>query len=197
MTEEDALFVGQATREILDDLAHDAPALGEQDHADHPGTDTRVRIAGCPAGDEADVLAIEMVGHLLDPAHYMMEVCATGMPVPEVLAWVDQHCPVLVCIGAVAPGGLSEAQHFCKSRRARRPHLKIVVGRWGLHDERDADRQHLLAAGADHVETTVLDAQRALALPRPPHGYPAQESQPTRAPDIVPRTAPTPAATHR
>ena len=37
-----------------------------------------------------------------------------------------------------------------------------MVGRWGLHDEKDTDRQHLLAAGADHVETTVLDTQRAL-----------------------------------
>jgi hypothetical protein len=47
--------------------------------------------------------------------------------------------------------------------RSQCPELKIVVGRWGLHDERDTDRQQLLAAGADHVETTVLDTQRTLA----------------------------------
>ena len=164
LSEGDAQFVGQATREILDVLAHDAPAPSERDPGDHPGTDTRVRIVGCPARDEADVLALEMVRHLLDPARYRMEVSRTGMLVAEVLAWVDLHRPALVCIGAVAPGGLSQARHLCKRLRSQCPELKIVVGRWGLHDEKDADRQHLLAAGADHVETTVLDTQRTLAL---------------------------------
>ena len=100
LSEGDAQFVGQATREILDVLAHDAPAPPERD----PGTDTRVRIVGCPAQDEADVLGLEMVRHLLDPARYRMEVSRTGMPVVEVLAWVDLHRPALVCIGAVGPG---------------------------------------------------------------------------------------------
>ena len=78
----------------------------------------------------------------------------------EVVAWVDLHRPALLCIGAIAPGGLSQARHLCKRLRSQCPELKIVVGRWGLHDEKDADRQQLLAAGADHVETTVLDTQR-------------------------------------
>ncbi len=163
LSEGDAQFVGQATREVLDVLAHDAPAPSEKVSDEHP-TDTRVRIVGCPARDEADVLALEMVRHLLDPARYLMEVTTTGMLVAEVLAWVDLHRPALLCIGAVAPGGLSQARHLCKRLRSQCPELKIVVGRWGLHDEKDADRQHLLAAGADHVETTVLDTQRTLVL---------------------------------
>ena len=79
LSEEDAQFVGQATREILDVLAHDAPAPSERDPGDNAGTDTRVRIVGCPARDEADVLALEMVRHLLDPARYRMEVSRPGM----------------------------------------------------------------------------------------------------------------------
>ena len=129
---------------------------------DRPDTDTPVRIAGCPAQDEADVLGLEMVRHLLDPAGHRMEVNRTGIPVVDVLAWVDLHRPALVCIGAVAPGSLSQARHLCKRLRSQSPELRIVVGRWGLHDEMDADRQQLLEAGADHVETTVLDTQRTL-----------------------------------
>jgi hypothetical protein len=52
----------------------------------------------------------------------------------------------------------------------------------------DADREQLLAAGADHVETTVLDMQRTLAMV----GLtltPAPESPPTPAPEVVPWTA--------
>ena len=190
LSEGDAQFVGQATREILDVLAHDAPAPAERDPGDHPDTDTPVRIVGCPARDEADVLGLEMVRHLLDPARYRMEVSRTGMLVAEVLAWVDLHRPALVCIGAVAPGGLSQARHLCKRLRSQCPELKIVVGRWGLHDEMDADRQQLLAAGADHVETTVLDTQRTLVQVGLTPGHPAPES-PTPAPEAVPWAAPT------
>jgi predicted PurR-regulated permease PerM len=189
LSEGDAQFVGQATREILDVLAHDAPAPAGRDSGDHPGTDTPVSIIGCPAQDEADALGLEMVRHLLDPTRYRMEVSRTGMPVVEVLAWVDLHRPALVCIGAVGPGGLSQARHLCKRLRSQCPELKIVVGRWGLHDEKDADRQQLLAAGADHVETTVLDTQRTLALLGLTHGHPVLESPPTPAPEAVPWAA--------
>jgi predicted PurR-regulated permease PerM len=166
LSEGDAQFVGQATREILDVLAQDAPAPSERDSGDlsvSDPADIRVRIVGCPARDEADALALEMVRHLLDPARYRIEVSGTGMLTAEVVAWVDLHRPALLCIGSVAPGGLSQVRHLCKRLRSQCPELKIVVGRWGLHDERDTDRQQLLAAGADHVETTVLDTQRALA----------------------------------
>jgi predicted PurR-regulated permease PerM len=166
LSEGDAQFVGQATREILDVIAHDAPAPSDRDPGDlsvsDPGADTRVWIVGCPARDEADALALEMVRHLLDPARYRIEMIGASMLTAEVVAWVCQHRPALLCIGAVAPGGLSQARHLCKRLRSQCPELKIVVGRWGLHDEKDADRQHLLAAGADHVETTLLDTQRAL-----------------------------------
>jgi hypothetical protein len=103
----------------------------------------------------------------------------------EVVAWVDRHRPAILCIGSVAPGGLSQARHLCKRLRSQCPELKIVVGRWGLHDERDADRQHLLAAGADHVETTVLDTQRALAQVALTLGRPAPPP-PALVPEDVP-----------
>jgi predicted PurR-regulated permease PerM len=193
LTEGDARFVGQATREILDVLAHDAPGPSEGDTGDlavsDAGADTRVRIVGCPARDEVDALALEMVRHLLDPARYRIEVISASMLTAEVVAWVDLHRPTLLCIGAVAPGGLSQARHLCKRLRSRCPELKIVVGRWGLHDEKDADRQHLLAAGADHVETTVLDTQRTLTQVGLTLERPAPESPPTQAPEVVPRTA--------
>jgi predicted PurR-regulated permease PerM len=196
LSEGDAQFVGQATREILDVLAHDAPAPSEGDTGDNPGTDTRVGIVGFPARDEADVLGLEMVRHLLDPAQYRMEVSRPGMLVAEVLASVDLHRPTLLCIGAVAPGGLSQARHLCKRLRSQCPELKIVVGRWGLHDEKDADRQHLVAAGADHVQTTVLDTQRTLVLVGLTRGHPSPQSPPTPAPEVVPSTAPTTAFEH-
>jgi len=195
LSEGDAQFVGQATREILDVLAHDAPAPSERATGvlpvSDPGADTRVCIVGCPARDEVDALALEMVGRLLDPARYRIEMIGAAMLSAEVVAWVDLHRPALLCIGAVAPGGLSQARYLCKRLRSKCPELTIVVGRWGLHDEKDTDRQHLLAAGADHVETTVLDTQRTLAQVGLTLGRPAPDSPPTPAPDPVPWTVPT------
>src|SRR6185295_14914255 len=132
-----------------------------------------------------------MVRHLLDPARYRIDVSGTGMLTAEVVAWVDMHGPGLLCIGTVAPGGLSQARHVCKRLRSQFPELKIVVGRWGLHDEKNADRQHLLAAGAGHVETTVLDTQRTLALVGLTLRRPAPESIPMPALEIVPWTGAT------
>jgi predicted PurR-regulated permease PerM len=198
LTEGDAQFVVQATREILDDLAHEAPAPSEQDTGDlsvsEPPSVTRVRIAGCPARDEADALGLEMVRHLLDPARYQMEMIGTAMLTAEVVAWVEQHRPSLLCIGAVTPGGSSQTRHLCKRLRSRCPELTIVVGRWGLHDDKDADRQHLLAAGADHVETSLLATLRTLAQVESALGHPAPESPPTPVPEVVPWTVPTTSA---
>jgi predicted PurR-regulated permease PerM len=194
LSEGDVQFVGQATREILDVLAHDAPAPLEIDTGDLSVTDpgyTPVRILGCPARDEADALGLEMVRHLLGPARHRIELSGTGMLTAEVVAWVDLHRPALVCIGAVAPGGLSQARHLCKRLRSQCPELTIVVGRWGLHHEKDTDCQHLLAAGADYVGTTLFDTQRALAQAGLTCGHSAPESPPTPGPEVVPWTSPT------
>jgi hypothetical protein len=53
----------------------------------------------------------------------------------------------------------------------------------------DADRQQLLEAGADHVETTVLDTQRTLVLVGLATEHPAPE--PTPVAEALPWAAPT------
>jgi predicted PurR-regulated permease PerM len=177
LSEGDAQFVGQATRDILDVLAHDAPTPSEMDTGAgsvSAPADPPVRILGCPARDEADAVALEMVRHLLDPARYAIEVSGTGMLTAEVVARVDLDRPALLCIAAVAPGGLSQARHLCKRLRSQYPELKIVVGRWGLHDEKDTDRQHLLAAGADYVETSAVQLEREAAGPGAPLAGPVR-----------------------
>jgi hypothetical protein len=131
-----------------------------------------------------------MVRHLLDPARYQMEVSRPGMLVAEVLAWVDLQRPGILCIGAVAPGGLSQARHLCKRLRSQCPELTIVVGRWGLHDEKDADRQQLLAAGADHVATTVLETRQTLDQAGLTRKSPAPEPPPPVL-EVIPRIATT------
>jgi hypothetical protein len=136
-------------------------------------------------------LAFEMVRQLLDPAQYRIEVIGASMLTAEVVTWVDRHRPALFCIGAVAPGGLNQSRHLCIRLRSQFPELKIVVGRWGLQDEEERERQILLEAGADHVETTALDTTRVLVQVGLTLERLAPESRPTPTLELVPRTAPT------
>ena len=73
-----------------------------------------------------------------------------------------EQAPALVCIGALPPGGLAHTRYLCKKLRARFPEVKIVVGRWGLTDGVETNREQLQDAGADLIATTLLETRSQL-----------------------------------
>jgi hypothetical protein len=46
--------------------------------------------------------------------------------------------------------------------RARFPKVKIIVGRWGLTDTVEANREELQDAGADLMATTLMETRSQL-----------------------------------
>jgi hypothetical protein len=80
----------------------------------------------------------------------------------DLVARVAEQAPALVCIGALPPGGLAHTRYLCKKLRARFPKVKIVVGRWGLTDNVEANRAQLQEAGADLTATTILETRGQL-----------------------------------
>ena len=60
------------------------------------------------------------------------------------------------------PGGLAHTRYLCKKLQARFPEVKIVVGRWGLTGNVEANREQLQDAGADLTATTMLETQSQL-----------------------------------
>jgi hypothetical protein len=46
--------------------------------------------------------------------------------------------------------------------RARCPELKIIIGRWGLKYNVDANREQLQDVGADLMATTLLETRKQL-----------------------------------
>ena len=80
------------------------------------------------------------------------------------------------------PQGVTREKPIAVFRGTRSSGSWSVVG---SHDERDTDRQHLLAAGADHVEMTVVGTQRTLAQTGLTLRRPAPESPPTPVPEVV------------
>jgi hypothetical protein len=168
LTESDEQSILQATREILEDLgerldvasqAKEAIRLEDQANTSAP---IRFRVLACPARDEADRLALEMLRQLLDPAKWVVEVAAVETLTADLVGQVAEQTPALVCIGALPPGGLAHARYLCKKLRSRFPAVKIIVGRWGLTDGIDANREQFQDAGADLTATTMLETRSQL-----------------------------------
>jgi predicted PurR-regulated permease PerM len=167
LTEDGEQFVFRATREILDDLNSLKPQTSSETDLSKTATIDenspvilpKVRILGCPAHDEADELALLMIRQLLDSTRYELEIMSDAMLTAEVVAVIGEKSPAVICISAVAPGGLAQTRYLCKRLRARFPNLKIAVGRWGAETE---DSNSILLAGADKVGTTMVETREQI-----------------------------------
>jgi predicted PurR-regulated permease PerM len=179
LTEADEKFILQATREILQDLgerqvaaaavklaSQTAEVLETSEVGSVPTAAAtvapaprKIRLLGCPGHDEADALALEMLRQLLDPAHWEVEILSTEMLSAEMVALAGAKDRPVVCIGALPPGGLAHTRYVCKRLRACLPQARIVVGRWGLKANVEENQEQLREAGADQVETTLLETR--------------------------------------
>ena len=150
--DEDVDFGVEATRHIAEAL----------DGAAAPARADRPLVLGCPASDELDVLALGMLRQLMrEGGQVDLEVLGSDLLVSEVLAQVERTHPALVCIGALAPGGLARAQLLCRRLRALAPQTRIVVGRWQSGASAN-DARLLGEAGADRTSTSLLETRRDL-----------------------------------
>jgi predicted PurR-regulated permease PerM len=168
LTESDEEFVLQATREILEDLGERREVVTQAEEAIHAedrgdaSAPIPLRILACPARDQADWLALEMLRQLLDPSKWEVEIAAVETLTADLLEQVAEKPPALVCVGALPPGGLAHTRYLCKKLRARFPEVKIIVGRWGLTGNVERDREELQDAGADLTATTILETRSQL-----------------------------------
>ena len=168
LTELDEESVLQAVREILEDLGERREVITRAEEAIHAeargnaSAPIALRILACPARDQADRLALEMLRQVLDPAKWVVEIAAVETMTADLVAQVAEQAPALVCIGALPPGGLAHTRYLCKKLRARFPKVKIVVGRWGLTGNVEANREQLQDAGADLTATTILETRTQL-----------------------------------
>ncbi|MGH7824790.1 MAG: AI-2E family transporter [Candidatus Binatia bacterium] len=159
LTDAEEQFIFQATREIVADLDSKHHATNEAAVGENSSVLSKVRVLGCPAGDEADEVALLMVRQLLDSTRYDIEVVPEEKLTSEVVSMAGEKETGLVCIGALPPGGLAQARYLCKRLRGELPELKIVVGRWGTGRDQDGASNSLLSAGADHVCSSLLQAR--------------------------------------
>ena len=161
LTAAEAAAICQTTREILADLGHQLTAsksTGKDRDPDAPP----VRVLACPARDEADRVALEMLEQLLDPNRWSVEVVGVDVLTGELLEQAAAEPPALICVGALPPGGLARTRYLCKRLRSQFPLSKIIVGRWGLEGSVEENRAQFVEAGADLMSTTLLEARKQL-----------------------------------
>ena len=114
-----------------------------------------------------------MFKELLDPRHCDLTLITAEKLTSEVVALVEEKKPALICIAALPPGGMAHTRLLCIRLMARFPDLKILVGRWGLTENLEKNREQLLSAGVYEVGMTleetrnqVMTLVQVLAAPR-------------------------------
>jgi hypothetical protein len=165
LTDADEEFVHRATQELLDDLGEQSRAQSvTEDNVPRPeipeaSAARKVQVLACPAQDEADRLALVMLKQLLDPNKWELEIVTEALLTSELVAMVAEKRPALICIGSLPPGGLAHTRYLCKRLHAPFPHIKIIVGRWGLKGNVESNRAQLEEAGADLMATTLMETR--------------------------------------
>ena len=111
LTESDEEFVLQATREILEDLGERRDAATQVEEAihaedlDNTPAPIPLHVLTCPARDQADRLALEMLRQLLDPAKWVVEIAAVETMAADLVAQVAEQTPALVCVAPCRRAG--------------------------------------------------------------------------------------------
>jgi predicted PurR-regulated permease PerM len=155
----DLRFVEQATRRLVEELDVRPPPAEPRLESTHRDA---ASILGLPAQDEADAVALLMLGQRLDPGLFRMDVASPHLLASEAIARVEAQEPSAVVIGALGAGHTLHLRYLCKRLRARFPGLPIVVGWWGAEAGNLAARDGMLVAGADRLATTLAEASAQL-----------------------------------
>jgi predicted PurR-regulated permease PerM len=168
LTDGDERSVYDGTRAILEDLEDepkDSTSPDPKAESAQPDTlapENMEQILGFPADGKADEVALLTFEKILDARRYRTAIISADMLAAEMVSLVEQKQPRLICIGAIAPGGLAHARYLCKRIRARCPEVKILVGRWGFGGSLENARATLTSAGADRIAGTLVEARHQL-----------------------------------
>jgi len=172
LTADEALAIYRATHELIDDLSTSQAAAADEAVPNVLKEDSAVvlpppiYILGCPAHDEADEVALQMLQQVLDRRRFAVEVTRAGLLATEVLSLIEQSAPTLVCIGLVPPGGFAQTRYLCKRLRARFPTLPIIVGCWGGTQDETETQARLRLDSLTQISTSLTKmCQQIMQVP--------------------------------
>lgn len=172
-TEEEAA-VTDATRELILDAADllrrhaktDSPPAGVAvvatgDAAVAPREP--LRVLGYAVNGAADEVSLAMLAQLVDGLPIAMEMTGARMQASQLVSLVAERKVAVVCFADLPPSSSSKTRYLVRRLRAALPELRIVVGRWSPPELADESPDALLAAGADHVASRLVDSRNYLS----------------------------------
>ncbi len=93
--------------------------------------ENRVRLLICPARDEAENLAAEVLAAILEPSRWDVRVASNETLASELVEMIEEFRPAVVTLVALPPGGMSHCRYLVNRIRAKFSEIRIIVGRWG------------------------------------------------------------------
>jgi predicted PurR-regulated permease PerM len=165
-----------ATRELLSDAAESIrriePEPSPPDDSTLPGPREPLRVMGFATNGNADELALEMLGHLLDDLPIVVEIVKGRMLASELVTLVRAQGVSVICLADLPPSPPSKTRYLVKRLHAAVPNVRILVGRWGPQAMADDSTLLLRDAGATLVASTLAETRTYLGglieIPRLP-----------------------------
>ena len=161
LSREEFQSILRLTREIVYEL-DDAKLVPVGTTAGDADPKSRIRVLAIPAKDDSDEVVLEMFRTLMDEDRWEIEVAPVESLTSEVVTRIRSLKPAVVVIGALPPGGLAHTRYVCKRVRREFPTAKLMVGRWGLADGVEENRERLTEAGADTVSMSLAELKQHL-----------------------------------
>lgn len=167
-------FIETGLQDILDDLD-----LRQNTQPPVPGLLDKVsyQVSCVPSRSYRDQLAGEMMVQLLHQLGIPASCASSKLVSNEMVKWVREADPDIVCISAVQPSTYANVRHLCAKLRSNFPELSIMVGMWGQVIEKET-YELLCQAGADEIITTVTDAAERIQNRAPLVVEPASPKSP-------------------
>jgi predicted PurR-regulated permease PerM len=173
---EDHAFVLAATRDVFHDVVMPAYSNNQPPQSNEKTIPTRTVILGIPGQDDTDALAVEMFKEAVNPGCFeYVSISPTFFKDREMSAISDESSPLFLLL-TLSSQKRMRTRVLCKKIRDLYPHAKILVGCWGLENDREMVREKLTAFGADGVGFTfsetreMLNSANASASPTPTKG---------------------------
>ncbi len=168
LREADREFAWQVIGEVLDSLegvpdlslaSVAASTNGSAGSSKNDASRPPVPLVGLAVQDTSDALVLRMLGQVLAPASFHLEIIADADSSLQMSERVAEHAPGLVVVSHLPPEGLTTARYLVRRLRAQFSELPIIVGRWGESGGAAAAAERLTVMGATDVVFTLADAR--------------------------------------
>ncbi len=123
----DLRYIVRAAREVAEEV--------NERREPWMGASQRVRVLLCPARDEAEHVAADLLALSLDPNRWEVKVAGDETLASELIEQVAEFQPAVVVLITLPPGGVSHTRYLSARLQRQFPEVKLLVGRWGCGDE--------------------------------------------------------------